>query len=205
MGGRGHARNGGGKAARADAHLAARAIFYSRAILPHVSLYANLGWGMELGLRAGAAVRRAVRSVAAVAGRRRPSRGWAKPPPRPIFSTVGASRNSTASSGCCRPRPSPRQESARRRLGVGADRVLIAAGRLSEEAYLRALGDHLGVAFEPLDGVARALCPVDDDALTEAARPGCCRSPTATISRWWWRRAGGRCAGSSPCCKAIPS
>ena len=36
-------------------------------------------------------------------------------------------------------------------LGVGADRVLIAAGELSEEAYLGALGDALGLAFEPLD------------------------------------------------------
>jgi hypothetical protein len=38
-------------------------------------------------------------------------------------------------------------------LGTGADRVLIAAGALSEESYLRALGESLGVAFEPLDGV----------------------------------------------------
>src|ERR1700686_3462399 len=38
-------------------------------------------------------------------------------------------------------------------LGVGADRVLIAAGALSEDVYLRALGDALGVAFEPLDGM----------------------------------------------------
>ena len=40
-------------------------------------------------------------------------------------------------------------------LGVGADRVLIAAGALSEETYLRALGDALGVEFEPLDGIPR--------------------------------------------------
>src|ERR1700687_2149687 len=37
-------------------------------------------------------------------------------------------------------------------VGVGADRVLIASGALSEETYLRALGKTLGVAFEPLDG-----------------------------------------------------
>ena len=41
-------------------------------------------------------------------------------------------------------------------LGVGADRVLIATGALSEETYLRAFGERLGVAFEPLDGIARA-------------------------------------------------
>jgi len=58
------------------------------------------------------------------------------------------------------------------RLGIGADRVLIASGAIEEEAYLRALGDHLGVAFEPLDGIARALCPIDDERLIEAAAGG---------------------------------
>jgi cellulose synthase/poly-beta-1,6-N-acetylglucosamine synthase-like glycosyltransferase len=57
-------------------------------------------------------------------------------------------------------------------LGVGADRVLIAAGVLSEENYLRALADALGVAFEPLDGVPRALCPLNDERLIESAAAG---------------------------------
>jgi cellulose synthase/poly-beta-1,6-N-acetylglucosamine synthase-like glycosyltransferase len=57
-------------------------------------------------------------------------------------------------------------------LGVGADRVLIANGHLNEETYLRALGESLGVAFEPLDDVTRARCPVDDDALIESAAAG---------------------------------
>ena len=57
-------------------------------------------------------------------------------------------------------------------LGVGADRVLIAAGALSEEAYLRALGDALGVAFEPLDGTPRAFCPLNDERLIESAAAG---------------------------------
>ncbi len=57
-------------------------------------------------------------------------------------------------------------------LGLGADRVLIAAGALEEETYLRALGDALGIAFEPLDGVARAMCPVGDERLLEAAASG---------------------------------
>ena len=52
-------------------------------------------------------------------------------------------------------------------LGVGADRVLIAAGRLSEETYLRALGDALGVEFEPLDGIPRGQCPLNDERLIE--------------------------------------
>lgn len=57
------------------------------------------------------------------------------------------------------------------KLGTGADRVLIASGALDEETYLRALADELGVPFEPLDGVARALCPLGDERLT-ARLPG---------------------------------
>jgi cellulose synthase/poly-beta-1,6-N-acetylglucosamine synthase-like glycosyltransferase len=57
-------------------------------------------------------------------------------------------------------------------LGVGADRVLITAGELSEEAYLRALAAALGVAFEPLDGTPRALCPLNDERLIESAAAG---------------------------------
>ena len=58
------------------------------------------------------------------------------------------------------------------RLGVGADRVLIAGGTLSQDGYARALAQTLGTDFEPLDGVPRALCPVDDERLIEAARAG---------------------------------
>jgi hypothetical protein len=58
------------------------------------------------------------------------------------------------------------------RLGLGADRVLIAAGAIDEERYLRALGETLGIAFEPLDGVARARCPVSDERLIESAGHG---------------------------------
>ena len=57
-------------------------------------------------------------------------------------------------------------------VGVGADRALIAAGAIDEEDYLRALGEQLGVAFEPLDGLPRRLCPLDDERLIEAARTG---------------------------------
>jgi hypothetical protein len=57
-------------------------------------------------------------------------------------------------------------------LGVGADRVLVSAGVLSEETYLRALGKSLGVTFEPLDGVPRALCPIADERLIESAAAG---------------------------------
>src|SRR4051812_20495098 len=36
------------------------------------------------------------------------------------------------------------------RVGVGADRVLIASGAIDEETYVRALAEHLGIRFEPL-------------------------------------------------------
>jgi len=58
------------------------------------------------------------------------------------------------------------------RVGVGADRVLVAKGALREEDYLRALGAHLGIAFEPLDRVSRRHCPFDDARLLEAATAG---------------------------------
>ncbi len=57
-------------------------------------------------------------------------------------------------------------------LGLGADRVLIAAGTIDEETYLRTLGAHLGVDFEPLDDLARARCPAPDDRLIESAAAG---------------------------------
>jgi len=57
-------------------------------------------------------------------------------------------------------------------IGTGADRVLIAQGLISEEAYVRALADRLGAGFEPLDGLARRRCPLDDDRLIEAAAHG---------------------------------
>jgi glycosyltransferase XagB len=56
--------------------------------------------------------------------------------------------------------------------GVGADRVLIAAGALSEEAYLRAFAAALEVTFEPLDGTPRECCPLSDDRLIESAAAG---------------------------------
>jgi hypothetical protein len=58
------------------------------------------------------------------------------------------------------------------RLGVSADRVLIAAGAIEEEAYLRILGESLGVGFVALDGVPRWLCPLEDARLLEASRAG---------------------------------
>ena len=57
-------------------------------------------------------------------------------------------------------------------VGVGADRALIAADIISEEAYLAALTTSLGIPFEPLDDIPRAACPLSDDRLVEAASLG---------------------------------
>ena len=58
------------------------------------------------------------------------------------------------------------------RLGVGADRVLIAAGTLDEDGYLRRLAGSLGVAFETLDDMARSSCAVNDERLIKSAANG---------------------------------
>jgi cellulose synthase/poly-beta-1,6-N-acetylglucosamine synthase-like glycosyltransferase len=57
-------------------------------------------------------------------------------------------------------------------VGTGADRVLIASGQIDEETYFRALGEALDIGFEPLDGIARAQCPIDDQRLIESAAIG---------------------------------
>jgi hypothetical protein len=58
------------------------------------------------------------------------------------------------------------------RLGLGADRVLITAGTITEDAYLSALARHVGSAFEPLDGTSRSACPISSTRLIEAAALG---------------------------------
>jgi cellulose synthase/poly-beta-1,6-N-acetylglucosamine synthase-like glycosyltransferase len=77
---------------------------------------------------------------------------------------------------CVRADVSPRimqaAEDRAARLGVGADRVLIAAGVLHEDDYLKRLGSSLGIAFEALDGTARSSCPVSDERLIESAAAG---------------------------------
>jgi cellulose synthase/poly-beta-1,6-N-acetylglucosamine synthase-like glycosyltransferase len=56
--------------------------------------------------------------------------------------------------------------------GVGADRVLIAAGVMDEEEYLLALSQSLGLGYETLEDCARDACPLDDLQLAEAAKTG---------------------------------
>lgn len=58
------------------------------------------------------------------------------------------------------------------RLGLGADRVLIAAGKLSEEDYVRALAAQLDVPFETFDGRLRASYLLADQELAQTARHG---------------------------------
>jgi len=58
------------------------------------------------------------------------------------------------------------------RVGIGADQVLIASGAIDEEGYLRALAEHLGVQFEALDGLPRALCPLSDREIIEKGAAG---------------------------------
>jgi hypothetical protein len=56
--------------------------------------------------------------------------------------------------------------------GVGADRVLITWGVISEETYVAALAASLGMVFEPLFNTPREHCPLSDDDLIEAANTG---------------------------------
>jgi glycosyltransferase XagB len=57
-------------------------------------------------------------------------------------------------------------------VGVGADRVLIAADIVSEESYAAALTGATGIPFEPLDDLPRHACPLSDEELLEAPAGG---------------------------------
>lgn len=65
-------------------------------------------------------------------------------------------------------------------VGVGADRVLIAHGRLDEETYLKALTRQLRMVFEPLDDKPREACPLNDERLLQAAELGMLPLSTST-------------------------
>jgi len=58
------------------------------------------------------------------------------------------------------------------RVGVGADRVLIHNGAISEEAYALALAVSLRATFNSLERVPRAACPLSDEELLEALAAG---------------------------------
>jgi hypothetical protein len=55
---------------------------------------------------------------------------------------------------------------------VGADRVLIAWGIISEETYVAALATSLHIPFEPLSHISRWQCPLPDHQLVETANTG---------------------------------
>jgi glycosyltransferase XagB len=57
-------------------------------------------------------------------------------------------------------------------LGVGADRVLIAARAITEDAYVVALAAALRVAYEPLEQIPRTTCPLPDARLMDADTTG---------------------------------
>jgi glycosyltransferase XagB len=59
-----------------------------------------------------------------------------------------------------------------RSVGIGAERVLICADAITEEAYLEALAAWLGTSYQPLDRVDRADCPLDDQELIQASAAG---------------------------------
>jgi len=63
-------------------------------------------------------------------------------------------------------------EDRARSIGVGADRVLICADAITEEAYFTALAGSLGTSYERFDGISRAACPLDDNQLVQAAAAG---------------------------------
>lgn len=73
---------------------------------------------------------------------------------------------------CLPPRLVDETEQRASAIGVGADRVLICRGAMTERDYLTALADRLGSRYEPLNDVLRVDCPLDDDGLIAAAATG---------------------------------
>jgi cellulose synthase/poly-beta-1,6-N-acetylglucosamine synthase-like glycosyltransferase len=60
-------------------------------------------------------------------------------------------------------------EARARELGIGADRVLILWGVIDEEAYVRRLAFHTGVAIETFAAIDRSDSPVHDHQIAQAA------------------------------------
>ena len=77
---------------------------------------------------------------------------------------------------CVRHRTTPgviaATERVARTLDVGAERVLITAREMTEDAYVVALAATLRLGYEPLDNIARSACPLSDADLLEADRTG---------------------------------
>jgi glycosyltransferase XagB len=136
---------------------------------------ANFGAGRFVALRfgEGTAVRRSGTADLRVDARPpatvRPSRRAVRPVPRQV-------PNACPEIDCIR-HLLPRQviaaaEHRAQRIGLGAERALICADALTEEVYLAALAASLGTAYEALDRVPRADCPLSDQELIQAAAAG---------------------------------
>jgi cellulose synthase/poly-beta-1,6-N-acetylglucosamine synthase-like glycosyltransferase len=78
-------------------------------------------------------------------------------------------------------------------IGIGADRVLIAANAITEDAYLAARARSLGIGFARLDEVPRAACPLDQDQLIEAGTSGLLTLRAANEVAWI----------IAPCCRCV--
>jgi cellulose synthase/poly-beta-1,6-N-acetylglucosamine synthase-like glycosyltransferase len=63
-------------------------------------------------------------------------------------------------------------EARSRRLGIGAEQVLIQSGEISEQAYLERLSRHTGIAIESLTGLDRTDTPLSDRQIPCAAASG---------------------------------
>jgi cellulose synthase/poly-beta-1,6-N-acetylglucosamine synthase-like glycosyltransferase len=63
-------------------------------------------------------------------------------------------------------------ETRARELGIGADQVLIQQGVIDEEAYLRRLAFHTGIATEDFSEIHRSDSPLRDDQIADAAALG---------------------------------
>jgi hypothetical protein len=63
-------------------------------------------------------------------------------------------------------------EQRARAIGIGADRVLICADAITEDAYLHALAASLGTDYDRLDTLSRSDVPLNDTELVRAAAAG---------------------------------
>jgi hypothetical protein len=84
-----------------------------------------------------------------------------------------------------------------RELGIGADQVLIQQGVIDEEAYLRRLAFHTGVATENFARMDRSDSPLLDHQLSHAAKFGLI--PLRQDGRLMWTLAPRRLAARTLC------
>jgi hypothetical protein len=121
--------------------------------------------------------------VVGAAVRRAKANSWlGSRPPRTILPQGRSQALHKARSAACpeidcvrhvlTPRIIAAAERRARSIGVGAERVLICAGAITEEAYLTALARSIGAPYERFDGISRADCPLNDNQLIQAAAAG---------------------------------